>query len=111
MARIIGTYRETAVSSVRLTKREIEILELVNRGCSNKEISELLNIRLQTVKNHLSNIFEKLEVNRRFSAARFLTQLGLTQREKASCAPKAMSPLETGCRHAGPQRTCWDYRH
>lgn len=53
-----------------LSKREVEILELVARGYSNKAISEALDIRLQTVKNHLSNIFAKLGVNRRLSAAR-----------------------------------------
>jgi DNA-binding NarL/FixJ family response regulator len=48
-----------------ITQRESQVVELVNRRLSNKEIGELLNIRESTVKFHLSNIFSKLQVNRR----------------------------------------------
>jgi DNA-binding NarL/FixJ family response regulator len=48
-----------------ITKRESEVIELVKRRLSNKEIGEMLNIRESTVKFHLSNIFSKLQVNRR----------------------------------------------
>lgn len=48
------------------TPREDEILELVRRRLSNKEIAEILQIRLSTVKFHLSNILSKLHVSSRY---------------------------------------------
>lgn len=48
-----------------LTQRESQIIELVKRRFSNKEIGVSLNIRESTVKFHLSNVFSKLRVNRR----------------------------------------------
>jgi DNA-binding NarL/FixJ family response regulator len=52
-----------------LTRRELEILELVDRGHSNKEIARRLRIGPATVKNHVHNILEKLHVHRRAEAA------------------------------------------
>jgi DNA-binding NarL/FixJ family response regulator len=48
-----------------ITQRESQVIELVKHRLSNKEIGEVLNIQESTVKFHLSNIFEKLQVNRR----------------------------------------------
>ena len=48
-----------------ITPRESQILELVKRRLSNKEIGAVLNIQESTVKFHLSNVFSKLRVNRR----------------------------------------------
>jgi DNA-binding NarL/FixJ family response regulator len=48
-----------------VTQRESQVIELVKRRLSNKEIGEVLNIQESTVKFHLSNIFSKLQVNRR----------------------------------------------
>lgn len=50
---------------VRLTPREWEIVELVDRGLSNKEISRRLCIEVSTVKNHVHNLLEKTHVKRR----------------------------------------------
>jgi DNA-binding NarL/FixJ family response regulator len=52
-----------------LTGREREILALIERGCSNKEIGHQLTIGTATVKNHVHNILEKLQVRRRQEAA------------------------------------------
>lgn len=52
-----------------LTKREMDILLLVSQGLSNKEIAITLNITERTVKNHMSNIFKKIEVVDRTQAA------------------------------------------
>ncbi len=52
-----------------LTKRELEVLELVAKGDNNKSIAEKLFISEKTVKNHLTNIFQKLEVTDRTQAA------------------------------------------
>ena len=54
-----------------LTKREFEGLKLLAVGMYNKEIAEKLNISERTVKNHVSNIFKKLEVTDRTQAAVF----------------------------------------
>ncbi len=54
-----------------LTKREIEILTQVASGLFNKEIGINLNISERTVKNHISNIFRKIEVSDRTQAAVF----------------------------------------
>lgn len=54
-----------------LTKRELEVLVQVANGMFNKEIANALNISERTVKNHLSNIFRKIEVSDRTQAAVF----------------------------------------
>ena len=52
-----------------LTGREREVLELLARGMTNKEIAEALVITTNTVKRHLKAIFEKLEIHTRAAAA------------------------------------------
>lgn len=52
-----------------LTKREIEVLKLIARGMYNKEIADELAISEKTVKNHISNIFRKIDVSDRTQAA------------------------------------------
>lgn len=54
-----------------LTRREMEVLKLLSVGMYNKEIAEQLNISERTVKNHVSNIFKKIEVTDRTQAAVF----------------------------------------
>jgi len=54
-----------------LTKREYEVLTLIAEGLNNREIAEKLFISEKTVKNHVSNIFKKLDVNDRVQAAIF----------------------------------------
>jgi DNA-binding NarL/FixJ family response regulator len=52
-----------------LTEREREILELIAQGLSNAEIAAKLSISMKTVRNHVSNIFNKLQVTDRVQAA------------------------------------------
>ncbi|MGF7146199.1 DNA-binding NarL/FixJ family response regulator [Anaerotaenia torta] len=52
-----------------LTKREIEVLKLLAEGLFNKEIAYMLSISEKTVKNHVSNIFKKIDVSDRTQAA------------------------------------------
>jgi two-component system response regulator DegU len=52
-----------------LTKREIEVLKLLAEGLFNKEIAYMLAISEKTVKNHVSNIFKKINVSDRTQAA------------------------------------------
>ena len=54
-----------------LTKREIEVLKMITGGALNKEIASTLNISERTVKNHVSNIFKKINVSDRTQAAVF----------------------------------------
>ena len=54
-----------------LTKREIEILKLISKGLINRDIANELFISERTVKNHISNIFKKIDVNDRTQAALF----------------------------------------
>jgi DNA-binding NarL/FixJ family response regulator len=68
----------------RLTSREIQILGLVAEGLSNKEIASRLQVEIQTVKNHVHNILEKLEVHDRLDAAKRAMHLGLFPRTASS---------------------------
>ena len=62
-----------------LTKREMEILIQVAGGMFNKEIAINLNISERTVKNHLSNIFKKIDVSDRTQAAVFAIRNNIVQ--------------------------------
>lgn len=57
-----------------LSKREMEVLKILAQGFSNQEIADQLFISLKTVKTHVSNIFNKLEVNDRTQATIFAIQ-------------------------------------
>jgi len=57
-----------AEGEVSLTNRELQVVELMNRGLSNKEISNRLHIEPCTAKNHVQNILQKLGVHRRGQA-------------------------------------------
>ena len=62
-----------------LTKRELEVLVKVASGLFNKEIATTLNISERTVKNHISNIFKKIDVVDRTQAAVFAIKNDLIQ--------------------------------
>jgi DNA-binding NarL/FixJ family response regulator len=57
-----------APTGAALTQREVEIAGLIDGGLSNKEIARRLGIEVSTVKNHVHNILEKLQVHRRGEA-------------------------------------------
>jgi DNA-binding CsgD family transcriptional regulator len=61
----------------QLTERELDVLRLVARGCSNKQIARDLRITLNTVKTHVSNIIGKLGVESRTQAALHAGHIGL----------------------------------
>jgi len=61
---------------VPLSPREMEILQLIARGYSNKEIAHELGISRQTVKNHMTSILRKLSVNDRTQAALYALRRG-----------------------------------
>ena len=59
----------------RLTTRELQVAELMNRGCSTKEMAWRLGVRPCTAKNHIRNILRKLQVHRRGQAVAKLQTL------------------------------------
>jgi DNA-binding NarL/FixJ family response regulator len=61
-----------------LTERETDILRLVSTGASNKEIAATLYLSEKTVKNYLSTIFKKLQLNDRVQAATYAVRQGIT---------------------------------
>lgn len=63
--------------SVPLTERELEVLQLIATGMSNKEIAQRLTLTLSTIKTHILNIYGKLNVNRRVQAVTRAKELNL----------------------------------
>lgn len=79
--------KEFAVTSVKeereaLTAREKEILGCVSSGSTNKEIAATLGISEHTVKNHLKNILQKLQLQNRTQLTRYALEQGLASRER-----------------------------
>ncbi len=64
-------------SPEKLTEREIDVLRLLAKGLSNKEIASSLSITEKTVKTHVSNILSKLNVPSRTQAALYAVRVGL----------------------------------
>lgn len=62
------TINEEEADRLNISKRELEVLQLMADGCSNQEIAARLFVSLNTVKTHVSRVFEKLDVNRRTQA-------------------------------------------
>ena len=69
-----------ASSQVRLTPREIEVLQLLAQGQTNREIARKLTLSISTVKIHVEHILEKLSVSDRTQAAVRAIELGLIRR-------------------------------
>jgi len=67
----------TPLEGPSITPRELEILQLVAEGMSNKEIGKRLYITEGTVKNHVHNALEKLHMKNRIQAAAYITRQGL----------------------------------
>ena len=58
------------IQELKISKREYEVLELINSGCSNQEISAKLFISESTVKSHVSSLLGKLDAKRRTQAVK-----------------------------------------
>ena len=65
------------VSRLNLSKREMEVLQLMADGLSNQEIATRLFVSLNTVKTHSAQIFEKMEVKRRTQAVDMAKRLSI----------------------------------
>jgi len=68
---------EKELDRLDLSKRELEVLQLMAQGLSNQEIAERLFVSLSTVKTHSTNLFEKLDVKRRTQAIEKAKRLSL----------------------------------
>ena len=67
---IKGSKSSAIVESVRMTKRERQVIELIADGSTNKEIAQKLHLSTYTVKSHVHNILEKLALNTRVQIAK-----------------------------------------
>jgi len=68
---VVEEGKANLIESVRMTKREREVVELIAEGLSNKEIAHRLNIATYTVKSHVHNILEKLALHTRLQVASY----------------------------------------
>jgi DNA-binding CsgD family transcriptional regulator len=68
---------EEQLKQLGITKRELEILELIAQGMSNREIAEKLFVSENTVKTHSSRLFDKLSAKRRTQAVQIAKEIGL----------------------------------
>lgn len=67
----------TLISQLELSKRELEILNLMAQGHSNEEIASKIFVSISTVKTHNQNLFEKLDVKRRIQAVEKAKRLNI----------------------------------
>jgi len=68
---------QAMLNELRLSTRELEVLQLMADGLSNQQIAEHLFVSLNTIKTHTSNLFLKLEVERRTQAIEKAKRLSL----------------------------------
>ena len=71
------TLNQGNLQELGVTRRELEILELIASGLSNREIAEKLFVSENTVKTHSSRLFDKLSAKRRTQAVQIGKELGL----------------------------------
>jgi len=69
---INGSKPSDVIDSVRMTKREKQVIELISEGHTNKEIAQKLHLSTYTVKSHVHNILEKLALSTRVQIAKYL---------------------------------------
>ncbi|MFT3912143.1 MAG: LuxR C-terminal-related transcriptional regulator [Ferruginibacter sp.] len=76
--RAAGFVQDTSIiSQLEISKRELEILNLLAQGHSNQEIAAQLFVSLNTIKTHNQNLFEKLDVKRRIQAVEKAKRLNI----------------------------------
>ena len=72
LARVFSAVENRMDGDVRLTSREVEVLQFIGQGLTNQEIAARLVVEVGTVKNHVHRILEKLNVRSRQEAASYL---------------------------------------
>jgi two-component system, NarL family, nitrate/nitrite response regulator NarL len=89
--RTLAAERAGPHEDLHLTAREIQIVQLIDEGLSNKEIATTLKIEVPTVKHHVHNLLEKLGVSRRAEAAARVRNLIPSARPRVADAGRAPS--------------------
>ena len=79
-----GTGIEELLEKYSISKREHEVLILIAKGLSNKEIATTLFLSTNTIKSHSSNLFAKLDVKRRTQAVQRAMEIGLLSEDSLS---------------------------
>ena len=85
------------MKAVKLTKREHEVVDLIARGMSNKQIARELNIALHTVKSHVHNTLDKLALHTRLELASFALTEGMVRsmpRQAHKKRPQDLNPKD-----------------
>lgn len=72
-------HKSASPDELGISKREMEVLELMAQGFSNQEIAEKTFLSIHTIKTHASNLFVKLDVKRRTQAISRAKELGVIQ--------------------------------
>jgi len=72
LSRMFSSVENKIGGDLRLTSRELEVLQFIGEGLTNQEIAERLVVEVGTVKNHVHSILEKLSVSSREEAASYL---------------------------------------
>lgn len=79
--RVVESFRRvsrTRQDTIRLSAREEEVLVMLSKGYSNKEIADKIDLSVETVRSHLKHIYEKMHVRSRTEAvARYMTSKGI----------------------------------
>jgi len=84
--RVLRRLREPAPEDerlARLTEQERKILDLIAEGCTNRQIGQRLHLAEKTVKNYVSNMLAKLDMERRTEAAVFATRLEFSRSKES----------------------------
>lgn len=72
-------FNQNELTKLGISRRELEVLQLMSEGLSNGEIAEKLFVSLHTIKSHSSKLFEKLDVKRRTQAIEKAKRLSIIQ--------------------------------
>lgn len=80
LVRLLASFgQESKTTYDGLTTREVQIVRLLASGLANKQIAYQLNVSEKTVRNHISNIYQKLEISDRAQAVLYAARKGLVQ--------------------------------
>ena len=115
---VLSEFRRVATKDPeepQLTPRENEVLKLVAKGYTYREIARSWFISVKTVQNHVQNILTKLQMRKRYELMRYAIQRASTElrSERAEPLDSARDPYKTGTNssrgtYAGhPERSCW----
>lgn len=74
---VLGEYRRLEPSGPRLTERETEVLRLVAKGLTSRQVAERLVLSVRTVENHVNNTLAKLQLHSRTQLVRYAIEAGL----------------------------------